>query len=160
MPGATAIHLEEPEFWVRGGYEANFQREWQAKYGESWQPPHSSPDAQWRASKLKYALFRRALTEVFAFVHDYSEKAGRKIPCYVPTHSLLNYAHWRIVSPESSLIDVGCDGYIAQVWTGTARTSNVYQGEEKQRTFETAFLEYGAMQNLVRASGRRVLVSQ
>ena len=26
----------------------------------------------------------------------------------------------------------------------------------KERTFETAFLEYGAMQNLVRASGRRV----
>ena len=154
--GATAIHLEEPEFWVRGGYEENFRREWQAHYGEPWQPPHSSPDAQWRASKLKYVLFRRALSEVFAFVRDYSEKAGRKIPCYVPTHSLLNYAHWRIVSPESSLIEVGCDGYIAQVWTGTARTSNVYEGEEKQRTFETAFLEYGAMQNLVRASGRRV----
>ena len=40
---------------------------------------------------------------------------------YVPTHSLLNYAQWRIVSPESSLLDLpGIDGYIAQVWTGTA----------------------------------------
>ena len=74
----------------------------------------------------------------------------------MPTHSLINYAHWRIVSPESSLLDVGCDGYIAQVWTGTARTPNVYEGRLKERTFETAFLEYGAMQNLVRASGRRV----
>ncbi len=38
------------------------------------------------------------------------------------THSLLNYAQWCIVSPESSLARVnGCDGYIAQVWTGTAR---------------------------------------
>jgi hypothetical protein len=60
------------------------------------------------------------------------------------------------VSPESSLIDVGADGYIAQVWTGTARTANLYEGLRKERTFETAFLEYGAMQNLVRASGRRV----
>ena len=154
--GATAIHLEEPEFWVRSGYEEVFRREWQQFYGEPWQPPHSSPDAQWRASKLKYTLFRRSLSEVFASVREYSKKTGRDIRCYVPTHSLLNYAHWRIVSPESSLIEVGCDGYIAQVWTGTARTSNVYQGEEKQRTFETAFLEYGAMQNLVRASGRRV----
>ena len=42
------------------------------------------------------------------------------------------------------------------MWTGTARTPNVYDGERKERTFETAFLEYGAMQNLVRASGRRV----
>jgi hypothetical protein len=32
----------------------------------------------------------------------------------------------------------------------------VYEGRRKERTFETAFLEYGAMQNLVRASGRRV----
>jgi hypothetical protein len=54
------------------------------------------------------------------------------------------------------LIDVGADGYIAQVWTGTARTANLYEGRRSERTFETAFLEYGAMQNLVRASGRRV----
>ena len=26
--GAEAIHLEEPEFWVRGGYEEGFKREW------------------------------------------------------------------------------------------------------------------------------------
>ncbi len=50
----------------------------------------------------------------------------------------------------------GCDGYIAQVWTGTARTPNVYRGQLRERTFETAFLEYGTMQNLVRATGRRV----
>ena len=154
--GALALHLEEPEFWVKSGYEENFRREWRAYFHEDWQPPHSSPDAQWRASKLKYALFRRSLGEVFEFVRDYGKKAGREIRCYVPTHSLINYAHWRIVSPESSLLQVGCDGYIAQVWTGTARTSNVYEGLEKSRTFETAFLEYGAMQNLARASGRRV----
>jgi hypothetical protein len=42
------------------------------------------------------------------------------------------------------------------VWTGTARTPNHYRGLRKERTFETAFLEYGAMQNLVRATGRQV----
>ncbi len=56
--GAEAIHLEEPEFWAAGGYEANFKREWQAYYGEPWQPPHSSPDAQYKASKLKHFLYR------------------------------------------------------------------------------------------------------
>jgi hypothetical protein len=154
--GAEAIHLEEPEFWARGGWEENFKREWRAYYAEDWQAPNSSPDAQYRASKLKYFLYRRALSQVFDFVKDYSKASGRNIRCYVPTHSLINYAHWRIVSPESSLIGVGADGYIAQVWTGTARTANVYEGRRKERTFETAFLEYGAMQNLVRASGRRV----
>src|SRR3954464_11571597 len=59
--GAQAIHLEEPEFWVRGGWEPNFKREWEAMYHEPWQAPDSSPEAQYRASKLKYFLYRRAL---------------------------------------------------------------------------------------------------
>ncbi|MCF7673767.1 MAG: hypothetical protein K9N23_00265 [Akkermansiaceae bacterium] len=155
--GAEAIHLEEPEFWVNAGYSDGFKREWQAYYGEPWQAPQSSVNAQWRASKLKYFLYRRALQQVFDHVQAYNQRSGRKVRCYVPTHSLLNYAHWNIVSPESSLARLkGCDGYIAQVWTGTARTPNVYQGKLKERTFETAFLEYGAMQNLVRATGRSV----
>jgi hypothetical protein len=155
--GAEAIHLEEPEFWVRGGYSEGFKREWRSHYGEDWQAPHLSVDAQWRASKLKYFLYRRALQQVFDHVQQYNQRTGRKVRCYVPTHSLLNYAHWRIVSPESSLARLnGCDGYIAQVWTGTSRTPNVYRGQLRERTFETAFLEYGAMQNLVRATGRTV----
>ncbi|HNQ87080.1 MAG TPA: hypothetical protein PKM73_00445 [Verrucomicrobiota bacterium] len=155
--GAEAVHLEEPEFWVRAGYSAGFRREWRAFYGEDWQPPHGSVDAQWRASKLKYHLYRRALEEVFRHVQTENQRTGRNVRCYVPTHSLLNYAHWRIVSPESSLARLtGCDGYIAQVWTGTARTPNQYRGRLAERTFETAFLEYGAMQNLVRATGRTI----
>jgi hypothetical protein len=155
--GADAIHLEEPEFWVQDGYEEAFKREWRNYYGEDWQPPHSSVDAQWRASKLKYFLYRRALQQVFDYVRAYNQRTGCHVRCYVPTHSLLNYAHWRIVSPESSLTRLeGCDGYIAQVWTGTARTPNLFRGQLRERTFETAFLEYGAMQNLVRATGRAV----
>ena len=154
--GAQAICLEEPEFWAAGGWEENFKRQWKAYYHDEWRPPDSSPDAQYRASKLKYFLYRRTLSTVFDFVRHYGKEHGRSIPCYVASHSLLNYAHWRIVSPESSLLGVGCNGYIAQVWTGTSRTPNVYEGALRQRTFETAYLEYGAMQNLVRASGRRV----
>ena len=152
-----AIYLEEPEFWVQDGYEEGFKREWKNFYGEDWQPPHSSIDAQWRTSKLKYFLYRRLLQQVFAYVQDFNKRTGSHVQCYVPTHSLLNYSHWRIVSPESSLARLnGCDGYIAQVWTGTSRTPNMYHGELKERTFETAFLEYGVMQNLVRSTGRSV----
>ena len=155
--GAEAIHLEEPEFWVRSGYSEGFKREWQRYYGEAWIAPHSSPDAQWRASKLKSFLYRRALQQVFDYVQADNARSGRSVRCYVPSHSLLNYAHWRIVSPESSLARLkGCDGYIAQVWTGTSRTPNLYRGQLQERTFETAFLEYGAMQNLVRSTGRTV----
>ena len=154
--GVQAVYLEEPEFWARSGWEGNFKREWKAYYHEDWQPPDSSPDAQYRASKLKYYLYRRALGQVFDSVAVYGKAHGRTIPSYVATHSLINYSTWRIVSPESSLIGVGAQGYIAQVWTGTARVPNMYDGKLAQRTFETAFLEYSAMQNLVRASGRRI----
>jgi hypothetical protein len=155
--GAEAIHLEEPEFWDRAGYSEGFKREWKNYYHEDWVPPHSSVDARWRAGKLKYFLYRRALQQVFDHVQAYNQRTGRQVRCYVPTHSLLNYAQWCIVSPESSLARLkGCDGYIAQVWTGTSREPNRFRGEVRSRTFETAFLEYGAMQNLVRATGRSV----
>lgn len=155
--GAEAIHLEEPEFWDRAGYSEGFKREWQAYYGEPWQPPHTSVDAHWRSSNLKYYLYRRALQQVFDYVQAYNARTGRRVRCYVPTHSLLNYSQWSIVSPESSLAQLnGCSGYIAQVWTGTSREPNTSRGVVKSRTFETAFLEYGAMQNLVRATGRTV----
>ncbi len=156
--GAVAIHLEEPEFWAHGGYSKAFQREWRIFYNEPWQRPDSSVDAQYRASKLKYYLYQRALDRICSAMKEYSlAKHGRVVRFYVPTHSLINYTQWRIVSPEAALIDLpGIDGCIAQVWTGTARTPNRYAGRIKERTFETAFLEYGIMQELVRGTGRRM----
>ena len=124
-----AVYLEEPEYWADTGWSEAFKREWQDFYHEPWQAPDSSPDAQYRASKLKYELYFRALNEVFTHVAQRSKAAGIHIDCVVPTHSLVNYAQWRIVSPESHLIDIpALDGYIAQVWTGTARTPNFYGG--------------------------------
>jgi hypothetical protein len=154
--GVEAIHLEEPEFWAAGGYSEAFQREWRIYYQEPWLPPHTSPDAQYRASKLKGYLYYRALDRLCAQMKEYAEvRYGRAIRFYVPTHSLINYTQWRIVSPEALLVNMpSCDGFIAQIWTGTSRTRNVYQGVRAERTFETAFLEYGVMQELVRGTGR------
>jgi hypothetical protein len=155
--GALALHTEEPEFWVAGGYSPSFKREWREYYGTPWQAPNSSPAAQYMASKLKYYLYRRCLDQVFTYVKAYAKQRGGAIACYVPTHSMLNYAHWGIVSPESGLAALAsCDGYIGQVWTGTARTPNFYRGIARERTFETAFLEYGVLHNLVRATGKRM----
>ncbi len=156
--GAIAVHLEEPEFWARAGFSEAFKREWQIYYGEPWQRPDSSVDAQYRAGKLKYYLYRRTLDRLCSSMKEYAlARHGRLVRFYVPTHSLLNYTQWSIVSPESSLLDLpGVDGYIAQVWTGTARTPNTYQGRTAERTFETAYLEYGIMQELVRGTNRRM----
>lgn len=155
--GAEAIHLEEPEFWVSGGYSEAFKREWKAYYNEDWIPPHSSPDAQYRASKLKYYLYKRTLQDIFTFVREYSKQIKRDVKCYVPTHSMLSYSQIGIVSPECSLAQIpGCDGYIGQVWTGTARHPNTYKGITKERTFEFAFCEYGVLNNLIRSTGKRM----
>ena len=154
--GAEAITLEEPEYYADTGWSENFKRQWKAYYAEDWRAPDSSPDAQYRASELKYDLYRRTLGDVFASVKRYGDQHGRSIPCYVGTHSLINYAHWTVVSPESSLIGVGADGFIAQIWTGTARTPNVYEGRRQERSFATAFLEYGAIEDMIRTTGRKV----
>ena len=155
--GVQGIYLEEPEYWAETGWSEAFKREWDRFYGEPWQPPDTSVDAQYRASRLKYELYFKALREVFAYAKRRAAEQGRAIECHVPTHSLINYAQWRIVSPESHLMDLPeCDGYIAQVWTGTARTPNRYRGVVKERTFETAYLEYGQMLGMVRPTGRKV----
>ncbi|NIK80251.1 hypothetical protein FHS15_005435 [Paenibacillus castaneae] len=156
--GAEAIHLEEPEFWAASGYSDAFKREWLNYYGEEWIPPHSSPDAQYRASKLKAAMYYRALDRICSQMKEYSLVTyGRVVRFYIPTHSLINYTQWRIISPEALLVSMpGCDGFIAQIWTGTARTPNVYKGVRRERTFETAYLEYGIMQELTRGTGREM----
>jgi hypothetical protein len=155
--GVEAVYLEEPEFWVRGGYGDGFKQEWQTMYGTPWQDPQSSVDARWKANKLMYFLYRRALQQVFDHVQESNQRTGKHVRCYVATHSLLNYASWGIVSPESSLAKLkGCDGYIAQVWTGTARTPNIFRGKQAERTFDTAYLEYGAAMNMVRGTNKRM----
>ncbi|TFE27526.1 hypothetical protein [Cohnella luojiensis] len=156
--GVEAIHMEEPEFWAASGYSEAFKREWLNYYGEDWIPPHSSPDAQYRASKLKAAMYYRALDRICSQMKEYSLATyGRTVRFYVPTHSLINYTQWRIISPEALLVSMpACDGFIAQIWTGTSRTPNVYKGVRRERTFETAYLEYGIMQELTRGTGREM----
>lgn len=155
--GVQAIFFEEPEYWAQTGWSAAFKKEWERLYGEPWQAPDSSVDAQYRASKLKYTLYFEALREVTHYVKERAKALGRTIECHVPTHTLINYAQWRIVSPESHLMDIpDMDGYIAQVWTGTARTPNRFRGVRKSRTFEMAFLEYGQALSMVRPTGRKV----
>jgi len=156
--GVDAIHLEEPEFWVEGGYSEAFKREWRNYYNEPWIPPHQSENAQYHASKLKAYLYTRCLDRLCSALKEYSlVRYDRPLRFFVPTHSLINYTQWRIVSPESRLLDLpSINGYIAQIWTGTSRTANVYEGIRAERTFETAFLEYGIMQELVRGTDRRM----
>lgn len=155
--GIDAIYLEEPEFWARGGYSDAFKREWKEYYGFDWRPQHESAENTYLSNKLKYHLYYRALNECFTYAKEYGKSKGMDVRCYVPTHSLVNYSQWQIVSPEASLASLPCvDGYIAQVWTGTSREPNYFNGQAKERVFETAFLEYGCMESMTAPTGRKV----
>jgi hypothetical protein len=155
--GIDAIFLEEPEFWARAGYSTAFKKEWKEYYGFDWRPQHESPENTYLSNKLKYHLYYRALNECFTFAKEYGKSKGMTIRCYVPTHSLVNYSQWMIVSPEASLASLPCvDGYIAQVWTGTSREPNYFNGLAKERVFETAFLEYGSMESMTAPTGRKM----
>ncbi len=153
-----AIHVEEPEFWDAAGYSEAFKREFEIYYKKPWTPPHESVDSAHKCARLKQYLFTRTLDRVGSAIKAYAkEKYGQNLRFYVPTHSLLNYTQWRILSPEGKLSDIpSVDGCIAQVWTGTARTKNWFDGEFKERTFETAYLEYGVMQELVNSTDRQM----
>jgi len=154
--GIDAIYLEEPEFWTRAGYSQAFKEEWQKYYNSPWQPQHESPENTFMANKLKYHLYYNALNEVFTYAKAYGKTKGMNVRCYVPTHSLVNYASWQIVSPEASLASLPCvDGYIAQVWTGTSREPTFFNGIKKERVFENAFLEYGSMESMTAPTGRK-----
>jgi hypothetical protein len=155
--GIDAIFLEEPEFWARSGYSTAFKKEWKEYYGFDWRPQHESPENTYLSNKLKYHLYYRALNECFTYAKEYGKSKGMNVRCYVPTHSLVNYSQWMIVSPEASLASLPCvDGYIAQVWTGTSREPNYFNGREKERVFETAFLEYGSMESMTAPTGRKM----
>lgn len=149
--GVHGIFLEEPEFWSLAGWSAAFKQAWEQRYGSAWEPPDASVAAQYKASLLKYEMYHDAVRDLTDHIKRRAAEKGLTIGCYVPTHSLINYAHWRIVSPESRLLEIpGVDGLIGQVWTGTAGTGVYYQGELKSRYFEYAFLEYGQLVSMTR----------
>ena len=160
--GVNTIHMEEPEIWVFSGYSEAIKREYRLYYREEWVPPHESVDAYYKIGKLKNYLYTRTLDYIATALREYAmTKYGRLLRFIVPTHSLINYTQFGIVSPESSLMDTTpVDGYIAQIWTGTSRVKNVYHGVKDERVFECAFLEYGVMQELVRGTNRKMWLLQ
>lgn len=156
--GISAIHMEEPEFWDAGGYSPAFRREYEAFYREPWQAPHTSVMARRKCSALKAQLYVRLVETLSRSVKEYSRKnCGRETDFYVASHSHINYTQWKIMSPGSRMTEMeNIDGFIAQVWSGTSGTGNVYRGHYKKRTFETAYLEYGSMQELLCGTGKRM----
>ncbi len=156
--GIFDIHAEGLEFPVRGGYSEAFKREWEMYYRKPWEDPLSSVDAQYKASKLKSFLLKRAVNQIGDELKYYAKVRYKKdLRFYVSTHSLMNYANLNTICPEASVMnEQSTDGGIAQIWTGTSKVPNMYNGAIQERTFLTSFLEYGYMQELARNSDKKM----
>lgn len=156
--GIEAIFLEEPEFWSGEGYSESFQREFETVYQRPWKPYEENPADCYDACKLMAQMYFRSVERIGEALKNYAKfKYGKNLRIYVATHSLINYTQWGIMSPEALFTaSPYIDGYIAQIWTGTSRPANRYKGVVTERTFETAFLEYGIMQELVRGTDKKM----
>jgi hypothetical protein len=143
--GTRAILPEEPEFFASNGYSEAFKDEWRKYYGEPWRAPHSSVTNLWMANRLKGILF----TEFFRDVFHYAKSLNPSELCIIPAHSNLNYAHWGIISPHYAYSTIpDTDGFIAQVWTGTAKGTLPVGGKPISSVFDYSYLEYGYFENL------------
>lgn len=155
--GVDAIHFEEPEFWARAGYSKQFMKEWQLNSGTKWISPETSPSIAYLMNKLKYRLYFEMLEELIDYAKSYAQSMSHSIECYVPTHSIINYSASKIVSPEVRVSSIkGCDGYIGQVLAGTTGQPVFYNGIQKRRVFENAFIEYASLFGLAAPQNKKL----
>lgn len=151
--GSTAVCPEEPEFSTQAGYEESFKKEWQARYGKPWEPPHSSIDARYKSEQLKGFLERRQIEAILGDAQRVKPSATRM----VAIHSPVTYYQWGYSVPHYGLLTIpSLQEIIGQVWTGTARTQARTAGVRGERTFEIGYLEYSSLYNLTRGSGKRL----
>ncbi len=152
--GASAIYLEEPEYFSHAGYSEIFKKKWSLTYAEPWVDQYASAGDYYKSALLKSDFYFHHLKELSEHIKSYS---NGKVKCYIPTHSILNYSLWRIISPEIRLNALeSIDGYIGQVWTGTARTPIYYNGIYKERTFENAYLEYASLRAMAKSGNKDI----
>jgi hypothetical protein len=151
--GAQAVCPEEPEFFQQAGYSASFKKAWQDYYGEPWQDQESSIEARWKSERLK-AHMEYSMVKAIA---DAAAKQKPSVRRMVACHSAVTYYAWGIVYPHYECMMIpNLQEIIGQVWTGTARSSNKYEGKMAERTFETGFLEYSSLMNLTRGTGKKM----
>ena len=151
--GSDGVCPEEPEYFANAGYEDAFKTAWQREYGAAWQPPDRDINTRWRASRLMAKLETEHIAEILADAARRKPNARR----LVALHSPINYAAWGIVAPQYKITNLpNAQEVIGQVWTGTARTPVRYAGVAQDRTFETAYLEYSSLFQLLRGTKKRL----
>ncbi|MDR2687107.1 MAG: hypothetical protein LBB75_05085 [Oscillospiraceae bacterium] len=145
--GAETIVIEEPEIFRGAEYGAYFKQYWRECYGEDWVDPASSRAARYKAELLKKRMLEEGITDIAGRIKAY--KPGTQV--MIAAHSTISYNSIGILTDNHAIYNLPCvDGYIAQVWTDTARNEIPYEGKRVRRVFQSAFLEYSSIANIRR----------
>jgi len=148
--GVDGIVLEEPEFWVDAFYSEAFKKRLQLSYKAS-----SFQDVNQSLRETIGAFMAKLYLEMEMNVFDYVKNLNSDVKTFLALHSPLNYAEWAISTPYAMTLDIqSLDGYIAQVWSDTARTP-IYG---TTAIFEHAYLEYTYFENLVDGTGKTLIL--
>jgi len=148
--GVDGIVLEEPEFWVDAFYSKAFKKRLQLFYEAL-----SFQEANQSLRETIGAFMAKLYLEMETDVFDYVKNLNSDVKTFLALHSPLNYAEWAISTPYAMTLDIqSLDGYIAQVWSDTARTP-IYG---KTAIFEHAYLEYTYFENLVDGTGKTLIL--
>lgn len=158
--GAKAIVPEEPEFFSTAGYSSVFKEAWRQEYGGEWIDPGTNDTARWMSRRLMAKLYEKHLDAVLT----YANSLDPSVKCIIAAHSPIDYAVNPMVYPHVKTSKLAAlDGYIAQVWSDTARTSFVdptRDGAEVESTFLKGFLEYNYFWNLMKGTGKELIYLQ
>ena len=105
-------------------------------------------------------LYQNHLRDLF----KYADTCDPQVKCLVAAHSPFDSAINPMVFPHAGVAELPeVDGYIAQVWSDTARsemTDPTRDGEDVEAVFQKAFLEYNYFQNLLRGTKKELIVLQ
>lgn len=155
--GVEGILPEEPLMHSASGYSPAFKAAWQQFYNQPWQAPNSSPEAFFRGSRLKADLYLQAVSELAQFTRQYAKDKGKNVRFLLPVHSPISYASWNHVFPHAAAAKLPIDGFIAQVWTGPARSPVTYEGKSSSQFFESNWLLYSYFASLMEGVNDRAL---
>jgi hypothetical protein len=154
--GAVAILPEEPLAHTRSGYSEGFKRIWRERYGTEWEEPHSSPNAFFKANRLKSDLYFELVEACLETTDRKAAEMGREVSFLLPIHSLLSHAAGQMLYASGrsvGLAEKGLDGFVGQVWTGPIRWSMSWaEGapmDHEGDFFDCAYLLYSYFNNLV-----------
>ncbi|MEM2848955.1 MAG: hypothetical protein QXI36_01615, partial [Candidatus Bathyarchaeia archaeon] len=148
--GVDGVVLEEPEFWIDAFFSEAFKRHLLHFYGGS-----SLQEDNRSLKEVIGSLMAELYLELERNIFYYVKRLNPNVKTFLALHSPLNYAEWGISTHYAKTLDIqSLDGYIAQVWSDTARTP-IYG---TTALFEHAYLEYTYFENLVEGIGKTLIL--